>query len=52
MHPLVLVAVGKLMRPLDAIAVAKFGVLLALAVPLCWALAYAVRAIPGAKRVL
>ncbi|MGH3659798.1 MAG: acyltransferase family protein, partial [Micromonosporaceae bacterium] len=51
-HPLVLVAVAKAMRPLETIAVAKFALLLAVAAPLCWALAYAVRSIPGAKRVL
>ncbi|MEU9836570.1 acyltransferase family protein [Streptosporangium sp. NPDC048047] len=51
-HPLVLVGLGWALRPLPAIAVVKFAVMLALALPLCWGLAYLVRRLPGAKRVL
>ncbi|MFC4008653.1 acyltransferase family protein [Nonomuraea purpurea] len=51
-HPLVLVALGYGLRWLEAVAIVKFAVMLALALPLCWALAYLVRSIPGARRVL
>jgi glucans biosynthesis protein C len=51
-HPLVLVGLGWSLRWLPAIAVVKFAVMLALALPLCWWLAYLVRLLPGAKRVL
>ncbi|MFG1702074.1 acyltransferase family protein [Nonomuraea sp. M3C6] len=51
-HPLVLVALGYALSWLHAIAIVKFAIMLALALPLCWALAYAVRSLPGAKRVL
>ncbi|KAB8190061.1 acyltransferase family protein [Nonomuraea phyllanthi] len=51
-HPLVLVAAGYGLRWLDAIAIVKFAVMLVVVLPLCWALAYAVRSLPGAKRVL
>ncbi|MEV1174367.1 acyltransferase family protein [Nonomuraea sp. NPDC049784] len=51
-HPLVLVAVGYGLRWLDAIAIVKFAIMAAVALPLCWALAYLVRSLPGAKRIL
>lgn len=51
-HPLVLVGLGWALRRLEAIAIVKFAVLLALALPLCWWVAYLVRSLPGAKRVL
>ncbi|GAA3206628.1 acyltransferase family protein [Nonomuraea helvata] len=51
-HPLVLVAVAYALRPLEAIAVVKFAMALVVALPLCWGLAYLVRSLPGAKRVL
>ncbi|MFI7612785.1 acyltransferase family protein [Nonomuraea terrae] len=51
-HPLVLVALGWALRWLEAPAVAKFAVLLALALPACWSAAYLVRSLPYAKRVL
>jgi glucan biosynthesis protein C len=51
-HPLVLVALGYALRPLEAIAIVKFAVMLVLALPLCWWLASLVRSLPGAKRVL
>ncbi|MBB5780014.1 acyltransferase family protein [Nonomuraea jabiensis] len=51
-HPLVLVAIGYALRPLEAIAVVKFAIMLVVALPLCWGLAYLVRSLPGAKRVL
>ena len=51
-HPLVLVAVGSALRPIQLIAIGKFALLAVLALPLCWALAYLVRSLPGAKRVL
>ncbi|SDJ82096.1 Fucose 4-O-acetylase [Nonomuraea jiangxiensis] len=51
-HPIVLVALGYALSRLQAVAVVKFAIMLVLALPLCWALAYAVRSLPGAKRVL
>ncbi|MEV0231437.1 acyltransferase family protein [Nonomuraea sp. NPDC050786] len=51
-HPLVLVAVAYALRPLEAIAIVKFAATLVVALPLCWGLAYLVRSLPGAKRVL
>lgn len=51
-HPLVLVAVGYALRPIQLVAVGKFALLAVLALPLCWGLAYLVRSLPGAKRVL
>jgi surface polysaccharide O-acyltransferase-like enzyme len=51
-HPLVLVGVAMLMAPLVAPAGVKFLILLALAIPLCWILAYLLRRIPGVSRVL
>ncbi|TMR22673.1 acyltransferase [Nonomuraea zeae] len=51
-HPVVLVALGWALRPLAAIAIVKFAVLLAVALPLCWWLAFLVRSLPGARRVL
>ncbi|SHI38562.1 Acyltransferase family protein [Nocardiopsis flavescens] len=52
LHPLVLVGGGVLLAGWEAPAVLKFLGLSALAVPACWALAAAVRALPGARRVL
>jgi hypothetical protein len=37
---------------LQAIAVAKFAIVAALGLPLCWAFAYLVHSLPYAKRVL
>ncbi|GGS92294.1 acyltransferase [Nonomuraea spiralis] len=51
-HPLVLVAVAWAVKGLHAAAIVKFVLVLALSLPLCWALAYAVRSLPGARRVL
>ncbi|WP_345561904.1 acyltransferase family protein [Nonomuraea rosea] len=51
-HPVVLVALGYALRPLAAIAIVKFAVMLVVALPLCWWLASLVRSLPGAKRVL
>lgn len=51
-HPLVLVAVAALISSWAGPAGAKFLVLLALSVPLCWAGAFALRRIPGVFRVL
>ncbi|MEV0622762.1 acyltransferase family protein [Nonomuraea sp. NPDC050404] len=51
-HPLVLVGLGHALQWLDTLAIVKFAVMLALALPLCWWLAYLVRSLPGAKRVL
>ncbi|MFI6732155.1 acyltransferase family protein [Nonomuraea sp. NPDC050451] len=51
-HPLVLVAIGYALRGLEAIAVVKFAIMLVVALPLCWWVAYLVRSLPGAKRVL
>ncbi|QGN35269.1 acyltransferase family protein [Microlunatus sp. Gsoil 973] len=51
-HPLVLVAVARLIAPLAAPGVVKFAVLVVIAVPVCWAAAYLLRRIPGVRRVL
>ncbi|NUR92999.1 MAG: acyltransferase [Nonomuraea sp.] len=51
-HPLVLVFVAVLMRGWQAPAIAKFAVLAAIALPVCWGLAYLVRKLPGARRIL
>lgn len=51
-HPLVVVALGYAFSWLGAFAVVKFVIVGALAVPLCWVAAYAVRSLPSAKRVL
>ncbi|RKS08741.1 acyltransferase-like protein [Nocardiopsis sp. Huas11] len=52
LHPLVLVGLGLALSGWDAVAAVKFLGAAALAVPACWALAAAVRAVPGAERVL
>jgi glucans biosynthesis protein C len=51
-HPVVLVALGYALGGVQAPAVAKFALLALLAVPLCWVLAFPVRALPGARKVL
>ncbi len=51
-HPVVLVALGHALSGIEAPAVAKAALLSVLAVPLCWATAYLVRALPGARKVL
>ncbi|GGP13549.1 acyltransferase [Nonomuraea glycinis] len=51
-HPAVLVGLGYALRDVQAPAVAKGALLVALALPLCWAIAYLVRALPGARKVL
>jgi hypothetical protein len=48
----VLTALGIALAGLVAPAVVKFALLGALGLPLCWAFAAAVRALPGAKKVL
>jgi fucose 4-O-acetylase-like acetyltransferase len=52
LHSVVLVWLAVALSGWEAGAVAKFAGLAALAVPLTWTLAAAVRAVPGAKRVL
>ncbi|MFD3683738.1 acyltransferase [Nocardiopsis sp. NPDC058631] len=52
LHPLVLVGLGMALGGWEAAAVVKFLVVAALAIPLCWASAAAVRAVPGARRIL
>ncbi len=52
LHPLVLVGLGYTFAWLAAPALVKFLIVGALALPLCWALAAAVRAIPGMRRIL
>lgn len=52
LHPLVLVYLAAAFGGWDAMALAKFALLAVAAVPVCWALAGAVRALPGVKRVL
>ncbi|MEU4363092.1 acyltransferase [Promicromonospora sp. NPDC023987] len=51
-HGPVLVLLALLLAPIDAPAVAKFALLAVTALPVCWAAARGVRAIPGARRVL
>ena len=51
-HPLVLVGLEYAFQWLHAIAVVKFTLIAFLGIPLCWASAYLVRALPYAKRVL
>ncbi|MFI6598392.1 acyltransferase family protein [Nonomuraea sp. NPDC050536] len=51
-HPLVLVGVAVAMRDLQMIAVVKFAILAVIVLPVCWGLAYLVRSIPGAKKIL
>ncbi|GAA4696603.1 Acyltransferase family protein [Promicromonospora umidemergens] len=51
-HGPVLVLLALVLAPMDAPAVAKFALLAVTALPVCWAVARAVRAIPGARRVL
>jgi glucan biosynthesis protein C len=50
-HPVVLVALGYALSGVEAPAVVKFALLAVLALPLCWALAFLVRAVPGARKV-
>jgi peptidoglycan/LPS O-acetylase OafA/YrhL len=52
LHPLVLVGLGYSLRWLHSIALVKFIAIVVLAIPLCWASACVVRALPNAKRVL
>jgi peptidoglycan/LPS O-acetylase OafA/YrhL len=52
LHPLVLVGLGYAFAWLAAPALVKFLIVGALALPLCWALAAAVRAFPGMRRIL
>ncbi|TDE48509.1 acyltransferase [Nonomuraea mesophila] len=51
-HPPVLVALGYALSGVEAPAIAKAALLTAIGLPLCWATAYVVRALPGAKKVL
>jgi surface polysaccharide O-acyltransferase-like enzyme len=51
-HPVVLVALGYALSDVQAPAVAKFALLAVLALPLCWVVAFGVRALPGARTVL
>jgi hypothetical protein len=52
LHPLVLVGLGVALSGWEADAFVKFLGVGALAVPACWALAAAVRSLPGAGRIL
>ncbi|CAL9373350.1 hypothetical protein SUDANB121_00918 [Nocardiopsis dassonvillei] len=51
-HPVVLVALGYALSGVQAPAVVKFALVAALALPLCWLLAFPVHALPGARKVL
>ncbi|PRY00067.1 acyltransferase family protein [Allonocardiopsis opalescens] len=51
-HPLVMVALGFALSAAELPGLVKFAALALLSVPLCWGLAYGVRALPYAKRVL
>ena len=50
-HPVVLVGVSYALRGVAAPAAGKFVLLTVLSLPLCWGVAYLVRALPGARRV-
>jgi fucose 4-O-acetylase-like acetyltransferase len=50
-HGPVLVGLALVLAPVEAPAVVKFALLAATALPVCWAAARGVRAIPGARRV-
>jgi peptidoglycan/LPS O-acetylase OafA/YrhL len=50
-HGPVLVLLGRALAPIDAPAVAKFALLAAVALPVCWAVARGTRAIPVARRI-
>jgi peptidoglycan/LPS O-acetylase OafA/YrhL len=52
LHPLVLVGLGYAFAWLSAPAIVKFAIMAALALPLCWAVAAAVRSVPSVRRVL
>ena len=51
-HPVVLVGLSHLIVDVPVPAVGKFVLLSVLAVPLCWLVAYPVRALPGLRKVL
>ncbi|NBE95021.1 hypothetical protein FE391_27985 [Nonomuraea sp. KC401] len=51
-QPPVLVALGYALSGVEAPAIAKAALLTAIGLALCWATAYVVRALPGAKKVL
>ena len=51
-HPVVLVALGYALSGVQAPAVAKWALLAVIGVPLCWGVAFLVRALPGARKVL
>lgn len=51
-HAAVLVGLGYAFRWLHTLAAVKFALVAVLALPLCWAVAYAVRRLPRADRVL
>lgn len=51
-HPPILVGLALMLRNATVPAIAKFGILLLLAVPACWLLAAAVRMIPGVKKIM
>ncbi|MFD6948562.1 acyltransferase [Nocardiopsis sp. TSRI0078] len=52
LHPLVLVGLGLALSGWEAVAIIKFAAVGAVALPACWLLAAAVRAVPGARRIL
>ncbi|MFC3996933.1 acyltransferase family protein [Nocardiopsis sediminis] len=51
LHPLVLVGLGHALSGWEAVAVVKFAVMAALALPLCWGAAWLLRSVPGARKV-
>ena len=51
-HPAILVGLALMLRDVMAPAIAKFGVLLLLAVPACWLLAAVVCTIPGVTKIM
>ncbi|MCO1654845.1 acyltransferase family protein [Pseudonocardia humida] len=51
-HPVVLVVLGHALGGVQAPVAAKFAIMAVLALPLCWAVAYPVRALPGLRKVL
>jgi Protein involved in polysaccharide intercellular adhesin (PIA) synthesis/biofilm formation len=51
-HAVVLVALGPAVGAVEAPAAAKAALLVVIGLPLCWAVASLVRALPGVRKVL
>ncbi|RBQ17608.1 acyltransferase [Spongiactinospora rosea] len=51
-HPVVLVAISTAVAGLHAAAIVKFALVAVIALPVCWGLAYLIKSLPHAGRVL